>query len=186
MYGNLPDVKLKERAVNYIVSSLENNRCDFDDVTNTGTGTDADTNSFTGDSNSNSNSIEDSRRIPKSEVSRYYDMFSKSYKLLEIGSRIESAIKKGNAKAIRTGKVEEQLLIKIEYIGGKVVYSSGSKGKNYSEDNDCALLYLMYKHGYDNNEKIKKDLCQMKIFQFDYYILSRKYILGCGVLNFNY
>jgi SWI/SNF-related matrix-associated actin-dependent regulator of chromatin subfamily A member 5 len=134
-YGCLDNDELKERAVSFVIESIDKDR---------------------------------------SEVERYYDVFRERYEGLELGARSEASIIRGNKKAIRAGEVQALLKQKMENIGGKVMYSGGTKGKFFSEENDCAILYFMYIHGYGNWDIIQKALRQCKMFQFDWFIQSRR------------
>ena len=109
----------------------------------------------------------------RAEVSRYYDTFSHRYQELDLGARCDTQISRGNKKAQKAGLVEKTLRIKMENIGGKVMYVGGTKGKFFSEENDTAILHFMYEHGYGNWEKIQKALRECKLFEFDFFIRSR-------------
>ena len=118
--------------------------------------------------------VSESTNKPMEEVEQYYDTFVKRYRELEAGDRIHERAVKGLKKVYREASVYSVIRDKVEILGGKVIYYSSTRGKTYSEDNDNALLFFMYKYGYGNWDEIHKAIRNCRLFQFDWVFKSKR------------
>jgi len=110
------------------------------------------------------------------DASRYYDTFLQRYTELE--ALFVMRVASGNLRATRGTRVQRVLQIKLEQIGGRVASAQQAytysqiaiiqKGaKNFVEDIHSALLFLLYKHGFENWVGIAAELRRLKMFQFN-------------------
>jgi SWI/SNF-related matrix-associated actin-dependent regulator of chromatin subfamily A member 5 len=62
----------------------------------------------------------------------------------------------------------------LEHTWPSMTLNYGTAGKkSYTEEEDAFLIFMMYKHGYLNNERIRLEIRRAPQFRFDWYFKSR-------------
>lgn len=74
----------------------------------------------------------------------------------------------------QTNKNQHSSMQVLEHSWPSMTLNYGTVGrKGYTEEEDLFLIFMMYKHGYLNNERIRLEIRRAPQFRFDWYFKSR-------------
>lgn len=114
------------------------------------------------------------------EIEQYAQVFWERHQEIADSDKIVGNIEKGEQ---RIQKQEEiQLLIRQKVSKAKLPLTQlkfnygGSKGKNYTEEEDRFLLVMLDKYGYSTDdvyERIRQEVKRASMFRFDWFLKSR-------------
>ena len=113
----------------------------------------------------------------KVEVERYWDAFWCMYTGILGYAGIMEKIEKAESTLGRKNQIQNAIASKVlrhaDNLQGFSLSYGTSKGKLYTEEEDAFLVYMMHKHGYGSWEKIRLEIKNSWLFQFDWFFKSR-------------
>jgi SWI/SNF-related matrix-associated actin-dependent regulator of chromatin subfamily A member 5 len=111
------------------------------------------------------------------EVTRYHDTFWSMYTEIFGYSDIIDKIDQTDKAVARKNQIKSAIETKISRHAGNLQKFSlsygSSKGKLYTDEEDAFLVFMMHEHGYGNWEKIRLEVKNSWLFQFDWFFKSR-------------
>lgn len=111
------------------------------------------------------------------EVQRYFDTFWCMYTGIIGYASILEKIEMAESALGRKSQIESAIASKVlrhaDNLQGFSLSYGMSKGKLYTDEEDAFLVYMMHKHGYGSWEKIRLEIKNSWLFQFDWFFKSR-------------
>ncbi|KAI9912264.1 hypothetical protein PsorP6_008845 [Peronosclerospora sorghi] len=115
---------------------------------------------------------------PLDEIEKYAKAFlARGQDELSDWHKIMKSIEKGESKLLEIERLTEETARKVKRYANPwedmPINYQGKGGKVFTEEEDRVLLCLVNKFGYGVWDRIKQEICSMKMFAFDYYLRSR-------------
>uniref|UniRef100_A0A7S3DI44 SANT domain-containing protein n=2 Tax=Palpitomonas bilix TaxID=652834 RepID=A0A7S3DI44_9EUKA len=122
---------------------------------------------------------EDIQEKSEEDVRDYAAVFWERCEELHEWARIKERIDKGEAKIRRRQEIERVLATAIQecpynpWQNLQIKYTPGSRGKQYSDDEDRYLICMTHQLGYGKWDELKMEIRNSWEFRFDWFLKSR-------------